>query len=278
VPTAVVPPAVPTAPGGGGGGGIVLPAVPAGAVSAIVRAGESGTVSIDTKPAGSSTSSRVTVAWPAAAVPAGARVEVLPVSVPVLPGFVAGGAAVDITIRSATGELITAFDTPLELVFSNVPLRAAIGTSSDGSKWDLIPEIAGPPLPAGQAAGWYRDPSGNVHVLVRHLTRFAVLPRAEEAKLALTVRVPARIDLRVVRSLPVWASATKAGRVDVALVNGQGRVVGRAGRSVAAGTAKLVVPVPRTARPGRYVVRISIAAGSETAVTRRTVVILGHRR
>jgi hypothetical protein len=47
---------------------------------------------------------------------------------------------------------------------------------------------------------------------------------------------------------------------------------------VSSGTAKLVVPVPRTARPGRYVVRISVAAGSETAVTRRTVVILGHRR
>jgi len=71
----------------------------------------------------------------------------------------------------------------------------------------------------------------------------------------LTVRVPARIDLRVVRSVPVWASATKPGRLDVALVNAQGRVVGRAGRSVIAGTAKLVVQVPRTARPGRYVVR-----------------------
>jgi Tol biopolymer transport system component len=279
VPAAVVPPATPVAPAGGsGGGGVVLPAVPVGAVAAIVRAGESGAVSLDTTPAGSSTSSHVTVAWPASAVPAGARVEVLPVSVPVLPGFVAGGAAVDITIRSATGELIKAFDTPLELVFSNVPLGAAIGTSSDGSKWDLIPEIAGPPLPAGQAAGWHRDSSGNVHVLIRHLTRFAVLPRAPEAKLALTVRVPARIDLRVVRSIPVWASATKAGRLDLALVNGKGRVVGRAGRSVTTGTAKLAVQVPRTARPGRYVVRISVTAGSETAVTRRTVVILGHRR
>jgi hypothetical protein len=274
--SAPAPPA--SSGGGGGGGGSQLPAVPAGAVSAIVQAGASGAVSLDATSPGSSTSSHVTVAWPADAVPAGARVELLPVAIPVLPGFVAGGVAVDITIRSSTGELIKTFATPLELVFTNVPLRSAIGTSSDGGAWDLIPEIQGPPLAAGAAAGWYRDASGSVHVLIRHLTRFAVLPRAAEAKLALTVRVPARIDLRVVGKLPVWTSATKAGRAVVVVTSSRGRVVGRIGRDVRAGTSKLVVPLVRTTRAGRYVVRITVTAGSESATTRRTVVILGHRR
>ena len=110
-----------------------------------------------------------------------------------LPGFQAGSAAVQITVRAADGTPITSVDTPLEIVFANAPADVQPATSADGVTWTTIPQISGPPLPAGQRDGWYRDAAGAVHVLTRHLTYFGVLvPAPQVVKVVVTIHAAPR--------------------------------------------------------------------------------------
>lgn len=252
---------------------LTAPTGPAGSAGAVIHHDAPGSVTV-TAPA-----TQVTVQWAAGTLATDATILVTPTAVTTpLPGFEAGSAAVQVTIRAADGTPITSVDTPLEIVFANAPADVQPASSADGVTWTPIPQISGPPLPAGQRDGWYRDAVGAVHILTRHLSYFGVLVPAGQAKVVVTVRAAARLDLRRSQRLPVTVSATVPGRATISLVSAKGARVARLQAQVGAGSTRLVLRVPRTIRNGRYTLIVNLTTAAGSASQRRQVVVTGGRR
>lgn len=75
---------------------------------------------------------------------------------------------------SSDGQDVTSFAKPVDLSFPGAPAGYIPSYSHDGTAWLAIPALAAPPLPDGQADGYYRDNTGTLHVLTRHATYFAL--------------------------------------------------------------------------------------------------------
>ena len=252
---------------------LTAPTGPAGSAGAVIHHDAAGSVTV------AAPATQVTVQWAASTLSSDATILVTPTSVSTpLPGFQAGGAAVQVTIRAADGTPITSVDTPLDIVFANSPAGVQPASSADGVTWTPIPQISGPPLPAGQRDGWYRDAGGAVHVLTRHLTYFGVLVPTVQTKVVVTVRTAARLDLRRSQVLQVTVGATVPGRATISLANAKGTAVARLRTQLGAGSTRLALHVPRMIRNGRYTLVVNLTTPAGSATQRRQVVVTGGRR
>ncbi|HEY2542268.1 MAG TPA: GH25 family lysozyme [Gaiellaceae bacterium] len=133
-----------------------VPAAVPGSLTAV--AGQAGAVA--------TTDGRAQVTWQPGAVPAGATVVLTPGErPPALPGtgviLAIGGASV--------------LPWPVDLTFATAPpAGSVIGYTVDGKIWRTPVALAGPTLPAGDAAGTYTDTAtGVVHVLAAQAFRLA---------------------------------------------------------------------------------------------------------
>jgi hypothetical protein len=91
-------------------------------------------------------------------------------------GLTAGGPAVDVTATSAVaGTRMTSFTVPLDIVLTNTTGENVVAAMFENGAWRVIPKLAvAGTLPAGQQDGFDARTDG-VHILTRHLTRFALL-------------------------------------------------------------------------------------------------------
>jgi Ca2+-binding RTX toxin-like protein len=255
---------------------LTAPTGPPGSAGAVIRHDAAGSVTVAAPTSGGPTT-QVTVQWAPGMLASDATILVTPAPVATPPpGFQAGGAVVQVTVQAANGTPITSVDTPLEIVFANAPADVQPASSADGVIWTLIPQVAGPALPLGQRDGWYRDATGAIHILTRHLTYFGVLVPA--AKVSVSVQAPARLDLRRSRNLPVTVTATTAGQATISLVSQRRKTVARARIRVGAGVTHVTLRVPKTARNGRYTLVTVLATPTGSATQRRRVVVTGGRR
>ena len=77
---------------------------------------------------------------------------------------------------------------------------------------------------------------------------------------------PRKVKLARAKALPIALTADAAGKVSVALVR-SGRVLARGSRAIAAGTSTYRFRLPRKAKAGRYVLKVTFTPAGGTAST-----------
>lgn len=147
-----------------------------GSVSAPVDTGTSGSITVT--PTGGQQAT-VAVTWSAQAFTTPVVVQVDPT--PPLANTTllgSGNQLVSVSITSTSGAPLTVLATPLDVTFKNPGPDFVPVISEDGVNFRALTRIPGPPLPDNARDGYYIDSSGNVHILTRHTTIFAVLYKA----------------------------------------------------------------------------------------------------
>lgn len=89
-----------------------------------------------------------------------------------------GNELLSISVTGANGEPVHALSAPLDIVFHNPGASFVPVISEDGINFRALTKIDGPPLPDSMQDGYYIDSAGDVHILTRHVTIFAVLYKA----------------------------------------------------------------------------------------------------
>jgi hypothetical protein len=152
------------------------------------------------------------------------------------------------------------------------PTARALG-SSDATTWREIPQLATFELPAGQAAGWFRDSDKIVHVLTRTLGYYAVAAHRASTTLAMGIVTPRRLWLTGRSYVAVRIALTAPARVSATFVAPDGsRVPGGlpAAPTRPSGVTILRVPLKVT-KPGIYKLQLH-AAGLGQTVDRTAVI------
>ena len=105
------------------------------------------------------------------------RIDLAPPPPSVGPGLLPGTHLVDVNaFWGLAGTAVTEFEAPIDIVIPNPSGEVVLpSTSQTGASWRTLPRLAGPSLPAGQSDGYYRDATGSIHILTRHLTYFSLL-------------------------------------------------------------------------------------------------------
>lgn len=82
------------------------------------------------------------------------------------------------TLVQSNGDLLHELAAPIEIVFPSPPSGFVPAVSQDGVTFRALAPISGPPLPDSMDDGFYIAENGDVHVLARHVTIFAVVAPA----------------------------------------------------------------------------------------------------
>ena len=216
--------------------------------------------------AGRATVTGAQVSWPARAF-AGQVAVVLTTSTATA-SFAAGTTPVRLRIRDASGQPVTSFRRPLEIVFA--PGSGTPGYSRNGRSWTAIPRIPGPTLPTGFPDGWFRAGDGSIHVLTMHATDFGVLKRGQklQAVLTTTVRAPRVVNLQSASGFEIVVTTSLPATSVIALqAPGGERIEVRRLRT--ARPTPVVIGIPTGMRsPGTYTLIVHSKAGGWSAVRR----------
>ena len=90
------------------------------------------------------------------------------------------------------------------------------------------------------------------------------------------VSAPRKLKLAKAKALPIALTAEAGGKVSVALVR-SGRVLARGSKAIAAGTSTYRLKLPRKAKAGRYVLKVTFAPQGGTASTSTLKVTLAGK-
>jgi len=90
-------------------------------------------------------------------------------------GFKIGSTVLNLTVEGAGGAPETHFAKPLVLHIASPGTGTLPAYSHNGTSWHLIPKLASPSLPAGQADGYFVEANGSIDIYTRHATEFATL-------------------------------------------------------------------------------------------------------
>lgn len=107
-------------------------------------------------------------------------VQVMLDPAPALPAALvgSGNSVVSVTVIDQNGNPIHELAAPLEIVFTAPPAGFVPAVSTDGITFRALAMLAGPPLPDSMQDGFYLSANGDVHVLTRHVTYFAIVSKA----------------------------------------------------------------------------------------------------
>jgi hypothetical protein len=95
---------------------------------------------------------------------------------------------------------------------------------------------------------------------------------------AFEVSAPRTVKLARAKALRISLSAAAGGKVSLALVR-SGRVIARGSKRIAAGTTSYRLKLPRKAKPGRYVLKVTFTpAGGRAATSTVKVTLAGRAR
>jgi hypothetical protein len=139
--------------------------------------GDSGSVTV--QPSGTTT--QVSVDWQPTtfSVPVTVVVDPAPPVVTTAALVGTGNQVISITATDpATGAVVHTLSAPLAVRFSNPPKGFVPAISTDGKTFRTVSLLSGTTLPDNQQDGYYVDTNGDIVVLTRHLTLFAVLAKA----------------------------------------------------------------------------------------------------
>jgi hypothetical protein len=177
-----------------------------------------------------------------------------------------GGRAVEVTaVRTSDGSRVTSLAGVLDIHFPNAPADAIPATSEDNVVWAPLAALSSHDLPSGVPAGFYRDPSGTVHVLTTHLTYFGLL-RAASSKLAFRVVGTVRYVAGVQKTVAVRLQSTRAAKVTATLFSPRGSRLHLWHLQAKAGTSIVKLPWPAKAEvAGVYTITVGAASGSQNA-------------
>jgi len=145
-----------------------------GEVTVAAKTGTSGAIAVQAP----GSSQQVIVSWTGTsfAMPVSVQVDPTPKLGSNVVGV--GGQFVAITLTAADGQAVHELSAPLELVFKSPHAGYVPAVSEDGITFRELVPISGPPLPDSMDDGYYVDSAGNVHILTRHVTIFAVVSPA----------------------------------------------------------------------------------------------------
>ncbi len=215
-----------------------------------------------------SSSGDTTVNWTASTFAEAVRVNIA--DEPSIGGtFGIGSRVVRVTVsRLADGTALDTFPQPLELVFAAGPAGVP-SFSEDGATWSPVPKLTSDTLPAGQADGYFIDPTGAVHVLTRHLTFFGVLaPRS--TKLALTVSGSVVRLQGGARRISVSIQMSQSAHVVATLYSPHGERIQSWARRTAAGASTLTLMLP-AAKVQRGICTIVLQATTAAQTTESAI-------
>jgi hypothetical protein len=148
------------------------------------------------------------------------RVDPSPPTPALAPDLVTGGQVIEVTAHWAlAGTEVTAFTAPLDITIPNTGgAFVAPATSDDGATWRSLARLDGPTLPAGRSDGYYVE-GGNVHVLTRHLSFFALMLDHEAPTPPIHIAGVVADDGLTIRWVPGTDSSGQLGNV-ILVVNG----------------------------------------------------------
>ena len=89
-----------------------------------------------------------------------------------------GNSVVSVTITDQNGNAVHQLAAPIEIVFTAPPAGFAPAVSTDGITFRALTMLDGPPLPDSMQDGFYLSANGDVHVLTRHVTYFAIVSKS----------------------------------------------------------------------------------------------------
>lgn len=183
--------------------------------------------------------------------------------------FAVGTVAVQLTATaSSSGQRVTHFDQPVELVFPAPGPGFVPAYSADGGTWTSIPALGqAEALPAGWPDGWYLDSAGLVHVFTRHATYFAMLGAGAKTKAAFQLRygVTRSLNLNYGHRLAVHVQSTLPSELVVTLQRGS-KKLGSWHRTLDTDTESLQIVLPKAARRrGNLRLTVAATAGAERA-------------
>jgi hypothetical protein len=183
--------------------------------------------------------------------------------------FAVGTVAVQLTATaSSSGQRVTHFDQPVELVFPAPGPGFVPAYSTDGGSWTSIPALGqAEALPAGWPDGWYLDSAGLVHVFTRHATYFAMLGAGAHTKAAFQLRygVKRSLNLNYGHRLAVHVQSTLPSELVVTLQRGS-KKLGSWHRTLDTDAESLQIVLPKAARRrGNLRLTVAATAGAERA-------------
>jgi hypothetical protein len=161
----------------------------------------------------------------------------------------------------------------VDVRFKNAAANAHPLSSVDGASWANLPQLPTLSLPAGQAAGWFRDSDGTIHVLSRTLAYFALVGQRASTDLALRIVTVRRLWIENRSFIGVRLAITMPARVTGVFVAPDGTTVpGQTLKTPTrrAGVTILRVPL-RVRTPGLYKLQIHAEAAGQ--VVNRTAKI-----
>jgi hypothetical protein len=198
--------------------------------------------------AGSVQTQAATVSWQSQSIDGPATVAVVQLS--------GAAPAVSLIVTAIDGTTITAFAQPVQIVLAGGDADARPAYSLDGTTWTAVPRLADRTLAQDAPDGWYLDPGGNMTILTRHATLFALLPTKVPLMPELDVstsRSAGKLYVRIRSSLPGTAVA----------VLRHGSAVLATGKAVlrAAGSTQVVLRAPQ----GRGSLTVVMRSGGRQA-------------
>jgi hypothetical protein len=228
-------------------------------------------------------SNGTTVTWPAATFSTPVTVTAAPATG--LTAALAGGTvAIKLIVTDTSGNAVTEFAAPIDLVFPNVPVGAIPAYSHDGVTWTAVPQLTGTTLPAGYLDGWFRDSTGSVHLLTLHATDFGTLAAGSKVTSALQfeVMVKRTLNLNYGHKIVVHLTSSLPG-TGVITLETQGKAVLSLNRTVSVkpvltGKAQVItITLPKSARQiGTYVLTLNAHAAGEAASQAIKIALIAH--
>jgi FG-GAP repeat len=192
--------------------------------------------------------------------------------------FAAGTVGMRLNVTDASGNPVTEFSSPIELVFANVPSDGVPAFSHDGTTWTAIPLVTGTTLPGGYPDGYFRDAAGNVHVLTLHATDFGSLAAGSKVTSALQVRVVVRhtLNLNFGHKIAISLRSTLPGTATIKL-SAKGKTIATLKRNLKAGSQVVTLVLPKTARhAGTSTLTIRSSASSLHATSVLKIARVAH--
>jgi hypothetical protein len=218
--------------------------------------------------------------WPSDAFGDEVVVDITPHAASEFPSLPANAVVLDVSafLRS-THARVTQLDGVVDVRFKSAGDGSHALSSPDGKTWTDLPQLPTLALPAGQAAGWFRDSDGTIHVLAEHLEYFALVGQRSSTDLALRIVTVRRLWLEHRSFLAVRLSITMPARVTGVFVAPDGTTVpGQMLKTPTRRAGVTILRVPLEIRtPGLYKLEIHAEGDGQTANRTAKIAFLEQR-
>jgi hypothetical protein len=157
----------------------------------------------------------------------------------------------------------------IEIRFPNTRADLVPLVSTDGKIWSSMPSLSSAALPDGQPDGYFREGT-TLRIFTRHLTYFALTPRANAPHRAITLKAvgPTRIWTTGRTYVGIHLELSTPARVTSWWLDSSGTIVPNSThrtRTLPRGSTNLRLPLPQQLTPGYYRIQLRASGGAALA-------------